>query len=760
MNNSIHRISLDIHDTGSQVSINAKKGDTARSIYITLQENSKPYRIADGCHAVFTGVKPDGNYLFNDCTIKDNVITYDFTEQTVPVVGQVCCEIILYDANNERITSPRFDIIVNDVVYNDEEIASSDEANALITATAEAKAITAEVEQKLANGEFVGEKGEKGEKGEQGVKGDKGDKGDKGEDADPQLFANAVKGYAEGEAVRVDDASPVEHIVNVKVEHTDPTSVKVTRCGKNLIDFSKVVFNGCVVKDNGVQAQFTNLYYMELGLPYLIDLVQNNDGKTLTFSVANPVVDARIVLVVMYEDGTYVANTSYTNAVSLTIDNLNRTVSKILVRPLSRPTKFTDTTTIINDLQLELSETATAFDGYKGVETYTPNADGTVEGITSLSPTMTLFTDTEGAVIHCEYNKDTNKALSSMQTADGTVVSQNADFAEVAEWADGNPNNEDRTGYFVCANVPVDGIVMKKATSTDDVKGVSILAPAFAGNYSKDKLDSNGNLLPKYIYVAIIGFVPVRDNGTCTVGGRCMPDDNGCAIPSSNNMGYQVVNRIDADRVLIIIEPNGDMVQRIKTRVNELQEDIDNLAPDQTYNPESPNAQSGIAVAEALATINVGGGGSAEGYEIIGDITLTEATSDIVFRDNINKYNDFLILFEGTVSEDGRLRFATGFNYGTGSFIIPSFLYVQSADATTQYTWYNKVDYIKSIENSDGTTNRIYLTSCCLWDTISTLRGWHTKQVKSLPTSFFVRAMGGMPYAVGSRFILLGRGAI
>ena len=155
----------------------------------------------------------------------------------------------------------------------------------------------------------------------------------------------------------------------------------------------------------------------------------------------------------------------------------------------------------------------------------------------------------------------------NVMTADGTVVSQNADFAEVAEWADGNPLNEDRTGYFVCANVPINGIVMKKAKSTDDVKGVSISAPAFAGNYSKDKVDSNGNLLPKYSYVAIIGFVPVIDKGRCTVGGRCMPDDDGCAIPSSNSMGYQVVNRIDDNRVLIIIEPNGDMVQRIKTQV-------------------------------------------------------------------------------------------------------------------------------------------------------------------------------------------------
>ena len=157
--------------------------------------------------------------------------------------------------------------------------------------------------------------------------------------------------------------------------------------------------------------------------------------------------------------------------------------------------------------------------------------------------------------------------LFGLQTTDGTVVSPNADFAEVAEWADGNPNNEDRTGYFVCANVPLNGIVMKKAKSTDDVKGVTILAPAFAGNYTKDKLDSNGKLLPKYSYVAIIGFVPVIDKGRCTVGGRCMPDDDGCAIPSSNSMGYQVVSRIDDNRVLIIIEPNGDMVQRIKTQV-------------------------------------------------------------------------------------------------------------------------------------------------------------------------------------------------
>ena len=591
MNNSIHRISLDIHDTGSQVSISAKKGDTARSLHINLTENGKPYRIAEGCSAVFTGEKSDGNYLFNDCTIKDNVIVYDFTEQTVPVVGQVKCEIVLYDANKEQITSPRFDIFVEDVVYNGEEIISSDEANALISATVEAKAVTAEaadlvneVEQKLANGEFDGK------------------------DADPQLFANAVRSSAEGEVVRVDDVSPVEHTVKVKVDHTDPTSVIVTRCGKNLWNAGDIEF---------IQYQSHPLF-LSSGVRY-----------TLTADVTSTDTDD--------EEGRCFVRIIYIDDTGAGIGHMKRTKKSYLtfipekdVKQItfyaSSGTNFAvgDTATYKN-IQLETGSVSTEFEEYKG-NTYTPNADGTVEGITSLSPTMTLLTDTDGAVIHCEYNKDTNKALGV--TKDGTVVSPNADFAEVAEWWDGNPNNEDRTGYFVCANVPVDGIVMKKATSTDDVKGVSILAPAFAGNYSKDKLDANGNLLPKYSYVAIIGFVPVIDNGTCEVGGRCMPDDNGCAIPSSNSMGYQVVNRIDENRVLIIIEPNGDMVQRIKSKINKLEEEaVGQKTEDggEVFNDYENNNASSCSHAEGSENIAEGEYSHAEGRQNLASGTNSHA---------------------------------------------------------------------------------------------------------------------------------------
>ena len=158
---------------------------------------------------------------------------------------------------------------------------------------------------------------------------------------------------------------------------------------------------------------------------------------------------------------------------------------------------------------------------------------------------------------------------SSQVLPNGTVVSSNADFAEVAMWSDKNPDNEDRLGYFVSVSKTEDGITMTKATSTSGVRGVTISHPAFSANASDDKFE-NEELKKEYDYVAFAGFGTVIDNGTCTVNGRCMPDDNGCAVPSNNSMGYQVIERVDDTHVLILVEPNADMLNRIKTDIDEL----------------------------------------------------------------------------------------------------------------------------------------------------------------------------------------------
>ena len=57
------------------------------------------------------------------------------------------------------------------------------------------------------------------------------------------------------------------------------------------------------------------------------------------------------------------------------------------------------------------------YEAYKPPATYTPAADGTVNGVTSLYPNTTLMTDTDGVIIDCEYYKDIDKAFNELSSA-------------------------------------------------------------------------------------------------------------------------------------------------------------------------------------------------------------------------------------------------------------------------------------------------------------------------------------------------------
>lgn len=181
MTNSYYKISLDIHDHGSHVSLKAKRGDTGRILYITLMDGGKPYVITNECRAVFTAKKADGNILFNECSVIGNTIIYAFTPQTTSAVGKADCEVKLYGADDKLLTSASFALMVEDTVYNEgDEVESEKEVSALTALVSEATTLITNVEDKLAKGEFVGAKGEKGERGATGERGLQGERGPQG----------------------------------------------------------------------------------------------------------------------------------------------------------------------------------------------------------------------------------------------------------------------------------------------------------------------------------------------------------------------------------------------------------------------------------------------------------------------------------------------------------------------------------------------------------------------------------------------------
>lgn len=157
----------------------------------------------------------------------------------------------------------------------------------------------------------------------------------------------------------------------------------------------------------------------------------------------------------------------------------------------------------------------------------------------------------------------------------GTIVSDNADYAEILQWYDNNLNLENRLYRFVELDADTPGNTIKIASENSDVVGVTVEAPAFAGN-ALNKFDNSGNLLPRYAFVAVHGIVPVIDNGTCTPKGRCISAADGTAMPSTNGIGYFCMERIDTNHIMIVVEPNADMLTRIKADIVQLQESVAN----------------------------------------------------------------------------------------------------------------------------------------------------------------------------------------
>lgn len=155
-----YRVSLDMFDALSQTVIKAKKGDSSCTINITLTKDGKIFKIGEGCRATFNAKKSDGNFIYDNCTIENDTIVYNFSSsidendvcQVSAIEGNVDCEVSLYNSNNEQLTSPRFTLFIDDVIYNGEEINSSPEADVLRGLVKEASDLIDEVEEKLADG--------------------------------------------------------------------------------------------------------------------------------------------------------------------------------------------------------------------------------------------------------------------------------------------------------------------------------------------------------------------------------------------------------------------------------------------------------------------------------------------------------------------------------------------------------------------------------------------------------------------------------
>lgn len=150
-------ITLDLLETGSPVIIKAKQNDrNTRYIAAHLYVDGLAYPVPSGTEIAFRYKKPDGTAGFYDAlpnnspaiTVSGNTVTVELVEQVLTVAGCVHCEINMYNAASEKLTTFTFEISVGESVLTDAEIISSDYYNVLTAEIAKAlQAVTDATEQ-------------------------------------------------------------------------------------------------------------------------------------------------------------------------------------------------------------------------------------------------------------------------------------------------------------------------------------------------------------------------------------------------------------------------------------------------------------------------------------------------------------------------------------------------------------------------------------------------------------------------------------
>lgn len=240
----------------------------------------------------------------------------------------------------------------------------------------------------------------------------------------------ALRSSASGTIVSVSDVSPLEHNVEVKASSA---AVQVIRCGKNIFDAvnaAKISGGSSFTNNNGVITVSQNKAerWNSANVPLLKSLSGNKITITCKTSVSG--VNKAAIRIqwttsagaasgnMIISDPDAAGNIKITGVVPNQPDESHNILCLMFYSNTDGTVASgTVSTATYSDIQIEVGSTATTYTPYQGQQTYTPEADGTVLGVTSLSPDMTLMTDTVGVVLDVTYNRDINAALAQLQQA-------------------------------------------------------------------------------------------------------------------------------------------------------------------------------------------------------------------------------------------------------------------------------------------------------------------------------------------------------
>lgn len=195
-------------------------------------------------------------------------------------------------------------------------------------------------------------------------------------------FIETLSGSGFVQSTKTEDGGAAEVVVYGKsVQGGTPTpeapveiqsveNPKVEVCGKNLIDISEWIPVCTTIKNGIFTSNINNEHYSYIATysKTLRSLLMQNIGETITFSIDKVIVgqSMSIVLYGTRSDGETYQESTLNNirSVNLTISDTWVNITQIELRWNRNDIPFTDTTTTVTNLQLELGKSATDYEPY------------------------------------------------------------------------------------------------------------------------------------------------------------------------------------------------------------------------------------------------------------------------------------------------------------------------------------------------------------------------------------------------------------
>lgn len=215
-----------------------------------------------------------------------------------------------------------------------------------------------------------------------------------------------LRGRAEGNPVSVSDVSKVEHQVEVTLSAktlTDLSHARVTVCGKNLFNKAEIVdkFNAGEYETSDDTNSYSVVgFQLKPNTKYMVKICGVQNGS-MTFINYRKKINSTSGISVS-------TNWSWTEKVMTTDETGKMYVGTYGATNIQKIGEVLD----IALVQVEEGTVATEYEEYRE-QTYISNADGIVEGVKSIYPSMNISADA-GITISAEYYKDIDKVLENL----------------------------------------------------------------------------------------------------------------------------------------------------------------------------------------------------------------------------------------------------------------------------------------------------------------------------------------------------------